>query len=137
MSQIWVKAKAQGVRYREHASRKHGLQLDRYFSIRYRVGGKEKEEGLGWASKGWTITKASDTLAELKRNARTGEGEKTLSDKRKVADAAKLAMNIEKARIETENVTFNSMFKFFPAELWQVASNGTPQGLLVGHREGM
>ncbi len=32
---------------------------------------------------------------------------------------------------------YNSMFKFFLAELWQVAINGTPQGLWVGHREGM
>ena len=107
----WIKAKAQGVRYKEHASRKHGLQLDRYFSIRYRVDGKEKEEGLGWASQGWTITKARDTLAELKRNARTGEGEKTLSDKRKVVNAAKLALNIEKARIEAVNITFKTFFE--------------------------
>ena len=34
-------------------------------------------------------------------------------------------------------IGFNSMFKFFLAELWQVASNGTPQDLWVGHREGM
>ena len=33
--------------------------------------------------------------------------------------------------------SLNSMFKFFPAELWQVDSNGTPQGLWVGHCEGM
>ncbi|MEI6261232.1 MAG: site-specific integrase [Deltaproteobacteria bacterium] len=102
MAQPWVKAKLQGIRYREHASRKHGLQLDRYFAIRYRVGGKEKEESLGWASQGWTVTKASETLAELKRNARTGEGEKTLSDKRAAADAAKKAAETERLRVDTE-----------------------------------
>jgi len=31
----------------------------------------------------------------------------------------------------------NSMSKFFPAGLLQVAINGTPQDLWVGHREGM
>jgi len=36
-----------------------------------------------------------------------------------------------------EAAIFYSMFKFFPAELWQVASNVTSQGLWVGHREGM
>ena len=40
-----------GVRYRVHKSRKYnGGNLDRYFFIRYRVNGKLKEEGIGWAS---------------------------------------------------------------------------------------
>ncbi len=102
MAQARQKTKVQGVRYREHASRKHGLQLDRYFFIRYRVDGKEKEEGLGWTSEGWTLAKAADTLSELKRNARTGEGEKTLGEKRKVAEAAKQAAEAERQKIETE-----------------------------------
>jgi integrase len=89
----WIKTKAQGVRYREHGTRKHGLQHDKYFTIRYRVDGREKEEGLGWATEGWTLTKAADTLAELKMNARTGTGEKTLNDKRKSNNAAKQAVS--------------------------------------------
>ncbi|MFH0996419.1 MAG: tyrosine-type recombinase/integrase [Pseudomonadota bacterium] len=101
MAQTRVKTKVQGVRYREHASRKHGLQLDRYFFIRFRVDGKEKEEGLGWASEGWTIAKAADTLAELKMNARTGTGEKTLNEKREAAEAAKQAV-LDRQRAEQE-----------------------------------
>ena len=102
MAQTRVKTKVQGVRYREHGSRKHGLQLDRYFFIRYRVDGKEKEEALGWASEGWTVSKAADTLAELKMNARTGSGEKTLNEKRGAAEAAKQAEETERQRIEAE-----------------------------------
>ena len=60
-----IKTKVQGVRYREHETRKHGLQPDKYFTIRYRVDGKEKEEGLGWASEGWTVARAADTIADL------------------------------------------------------------------------
>lgn len=101
MAQTRAKTKVQGVRYREHASRKHGLALDRYFFIRYRVDGKEKEEGLGWASEGWTVSKAADTLAELKMNARTGTGEKTLNDKREAAEAAKQA-ELDRQRAEQE-----------------------------------
>ena len=57
-----------GVRYRVHKTRKHnGGKLDRYFFIRYRVDGKLKEEGIGWASAGWNATKASLLLAELKK----------------------------------------------------------------------
>ncbi len=102
MAQARQKTKVQGIRFREHASRKHGLQLDRYFFIRYRVDGKEKEEGLGWTSEGWTLAKAADTLSELKRNARTGEGEKTLGEKRKVAETVKQAAEEERQRVETE-----------------------------------
>jgi integrase len=104
MAQTRVKTKIPGIRYREHDVRKHGLLYDRYFFIRYRVDGKEKEEGLGWSSEGWTIAKAADTLAELKMNARTGTGEKTLNDKREAAEAVKKSEEIERKRIETENV---------------------------------
>jgi integrase len=97
----WIKTKTQGVRYREHSTRKHGLQPDKYFTIRYRVDGKEKEEGLGWASEGWTLTKAADTLAELKMNARTGTGDKTLNDKRKSNNAAKQT-EIDRLRADHE-----------------------------------
>jgi integrase len=90
-----VKTKVPGVRYREHPTRKHGLHPDKYFFIRYRLEGKVKEEGLGWSSEGWTMARAAELLAELKRNARTGEGERTLKEKRAKAEA-------EKARIEAE-----------------------------------
>jgi hypothetical protein len=36
-----------GVRYKEHPTRKHGKQKDKYFYIRYKLNGKDKEEGLG------------------------------------------------------------------------------------------
>jgi len=104
MAHTWQKSKIQGVRYREHISRKHGLQLDRYFSIRFRVDGKLKEEGLGWSSQGWTLAKAADTLAELKMNARTGRGERTLAEKRKVAEDANRAAEAEYQRIEAERM---------------------------------
>ncbi|WP_028323320.1 tyrosine-type recombinase/integrase [Desulfatirhabdium butyrativorans] len=118
MAQKRIKTKVQGVRYREHATRKHGLQLDRYYFIRYRVNGTYKEEGLGWASEGWTVAKAADTLAELKRNARTGEGEITLAEKRAKAEALKQA-ELDRLRAEQEaaeiakkrNITFQTFFE--------------------------
>lgn len=62
-----------GVRYRLHESRKYKATLDKYFSIRYRVNGKLKEEGIGWASEGWNATKASLVLGDLKKNQLTGD----------------------------------------------------------------
>ncbi len=44
----WTNTKHEGVRYREHPTRKHGVRKDRYYAIRYYVDGKRKEESLGW-----------------------------------------------------------------------------------------
>jgi len=40
----WIKF--HGVRYRKHPTRKHGVKMDQYFTIRYKLNGKDKEEGL-------------------------------------------------------------------------------------------
>lgn len=81
----WIKSEYPGVRYYEHPTRKLpgvGKNPDKYFSIRYTVDGKRREEGLGWASKGWTAKKANKVLADLGEAARTGVGDKTLKAKR-------------------------------------------------------
>ena len=67
MAAKWKKTKYPGVRYYEHATRKHGIRKDRYYAIRYQKEGKRKEEGLGWASKGWTAEEANVELSELKK----------------------------------------------------------------------
>ncbi len=78
--------KTAGVRYKLHSSRRHGVNFDKYFSIRYRVDGKLKEEGLGWSSEGWSEKKAAAVLAELKGNITTSTGPRTLAEKRKIED---------------------------------------------------
>lgn len=62
------------VRYREHATRKHGIKPDRYFFIRYKLTGKDKEEGVGWASEGMTAANASELLAMVKTTFAPGGG---------------------------------------------------------------
>jgi len=89
MGTKWKSSKFPGVRYREHASRKHGVQKDKYFAVRYQRDGKRKEEGLGWASQGWTVNKAALILAELKEAHVTGNGPTRLSEKREFAEAEK------------------------------------------------
>ena len=89
MAKKWHSTKYPGVRYREHPTRKHGVKKDRYFAIRHQVKGKRKEEGLGWSSEGWTVHKASITLAELKKGYVTGEGPTRLSEKRRLAKEKK------------------------------------------------
>ena len=95
MSTNWITA-APGIRYRKHATRKHGARLDRYFTLRFSVAGKQVEEALGWASDGWTVAKVQEKLMELKKARRTGEGHATL---REAAEANRRARR-EKAEAE-------------------------------------
>jgi integrase len=105
-----------GVRYRLHRSRKYNRTLDRYFSIRYRVNGKLKEEGIGWASEGWNATKASLVLAGLKKNQLTGEGPQTLTEKREIENEKRETKIAEKKRKAKDQLTFGKYFEdtYFP-----------------------
>jgi len=64
----WTTTKTPGVRYRLHNTRKHGVSFDKYFAIRMYVDAKRIEQGLGWATEGWSEKKAAAVLAELKAN---------------------------------------------------------------------
>ena len=101
-----IKTTFPGVRYREHATRKHGVKKDQYFTIRYKLNGKDREESLGWASEDWTAVKAYDRLKELKANQKVGEGPQTLSEKRNLEQDRREQTEVEKDRIEKENITF-------------------------------
>lgn len=101
----WIKTNFPGVRYREHKTRKHGVRKDQYFTIRYKVSGKDKEEGIGWASEDWTAAKAYDRLKELKANRKDGEGPQTLKEKRELLDNQKAAELEVQERQTQEAVT--------------------------------
>jgi len=109
----WIKSKFPGVRYREHETRKHGVRFDRYYSIRYKLNGKDKEEALGWASQGWTEQKAVERLAELKQNQRTGEGAQTLQEKRDNAKAKRQEAEVQAEKECKENITFAEFWKIY------------------------
>jgi len=55
-------SKIPGILIRQHRSRKHGVRFDQYFAIYYRFNGKNYQEGVGWASDGWTPTKVRNLL---------------------------------------------------------------------------
>ena len=108
MSQ-WVQA-APGIRYRKHASRKQGARLDRYFVIRHSVNGKQIDESLGWASSGWTVTRAQAELSRLQEAKRTGKGPVTL---REEAQASRRA-----EELRTEQEAAAERRQKVVAELW-------------------
>ncbi|MGO8942113.1 MAG: tyrosine-type recombinase/integrase [Syntrophobacteraceae bacterium] len=116
MASGWNGTKFPGVRYREHPTRKHGVQKDKYFAIRAQVNGKRKEEGLGWASEGWTAQKAANELAQLKKAHVLGEGPQTLQEKRELVDERREAERKERELREQESITFKEFFEktYFP-----------------------
>lgn len=106
----WIKTKHPGVRYREHETRKNGVGKDRYFTIRYKLGGKDKEESLGWASEGWTAEKAAHVLADLKRAAALGEGPKTLAEKRRISREKEAEKQVEQEKLAKDSLKFDTFF---------------------------
>jgi integrase len=96
-----IKTKFQGVRYRQHADRKHGVQFDKYFFIRHRVDGKEIEEAVGWSTQGITAQIAADILSELRLSKKTGIGPRSLKEKREIAEAERQA-DLARKRAEEE-----------------------------------
>ncbi len=75
--------------------------------IRLFVDGRSVEEGLGWASQGWTEVKASTLRAELVENRRRGEGPRTLAEKRVLDNAERQ----EKAEQEEQKAKNRLTFK--------------------------
>lgn len=108
---IWFSAGVPGVRFRKHPTRRHGVGYDRYYAIHYRVNGKRKDEGIGWASEGWTPRKVALELSTLKRNQLLGEGPQTLKEARELAQKQRRKEKINQARIDRSQVTFDQFFQ--------------------------
>ena len=106
----WIKCKTTGIRYRQHATRKHGVGFDRYYTIRYKISSKEKSEGLGWASEGWTEKKAAAILSDLKKNQTTGTGPTSLNEQRQIEQNRRAEESRQKAAEQVANITFGQIF---------------------------
>jgi|GEM_PF-686991 len=102
----WKTTKHVGVRYRESGARKHRGRSDKYYSIRYKLAGKTVEEGVGWESSGITPQYCANLRGELVQNAKTGQGDHSLREKRDRVEALKRA---EKSK----NVTLEYAFQEF------------------------
>lgn len=119
----WIKTAHKGLRYYEHATRRHGKQRDRYYSIRFRVDKILHTYGVGWMSDG--IPEAIrieepelgfqdyclKLLRQYKGNVKTGEGAKSPKESRTIAEEKKAAKIAEAARQEKEAVTFKTFFE--------------------------
>ncbi len=72
--------------------------------------GKRREEGLGWASDGWTPSKAYTEIVKLKEAHKKGEGPTSLKEKREIEKKRKEEERAEKLRKEKEAITFKEFF---------------------------
>ncbi len=92
MKSQWIQSKKfKGVRWRQHPTRKYGIQFDRYYALRYQDDGRRREEGLGWASDAehWTEEKAGLKLAELKSKGLRLNDERRIEKQTRAAEEAK------------------------------------------------
>jgi integrase len=106
----WQKTTFPGVRFREHPTRKNGVRHDQYFTIRYKLNGKDKEEGLGWGSENWTAAKAYNRLSEIKQNIKSAKGPQSLKEKRDIETEKRERKKTEAERLEREAVTLYDFF---------------------------
>lgn len=111
MGYIWIKTKHTGLRYREHATRKYGIQKDRFYQYRHMGSGKRVEESFGWMSKGWNESKCLSEIIKIQQAKATGEGPQTLSEKREIEGKKRKVEAAKKARAEIENITFEIVWK--------------------------
>ena len=108
----WYQTQFKGLRYREHPTRKNGsVKKDVCYQIRFLLDSKRYEETLGWATEGWTLEKAALKLGELREAQRTGEGERTLSEKRKKAEEERKEKERQEKIKEKESITFGAVFE--------------------------
>jgi integrase len=116
MAGKWITV-APGIRAREHLTRRHGVRPDRYFTLRFSVDGKQVEEGLGWASEGWTRARAQEELGKLREAKRTGQGPATLREgarAKRLAEREQADAEIRRQRLER---TVNDLWDRYSKEV--------------------
>lgn len=106
----WQSSKYPGVRFWEHSTRKHGINPDKYFAIRYYVDGKRREEGLGWSSQGWTEKKAAAERGTLIKAQTTGEGARTLQERRDIEALKRAEKEKAKEQEKKDALPFGDFF---------------------------
>lgn len=112
MAVKWINTQYPNVRYYEHGTRRtRNGQPDKYFAIRYYANGKRREEGIGWASEGWSAEKTHKILSEIKEGIRTGKGPQSLSEKRRNEEVAREAEETRKIRERLADMTLEEFFR--------------------------
>lgn len=106
-----IKSKYTGIYFREHPNRKNGsIRKDRYYYLRYTLNGKQREEGFGWESEGFTEQKAVAALNEIKENIKKGTGFFSLNEKAAQAAAEKEREKAAASALAAKNITLTELW---------------------------
>ncbi len=106
-----IKTQYPNVRYYEHPTRKlRNGQADKYCSVRYKDDKRTVEEGLGWASDGWSAQKASKILSQIKENRKTGSGAQSLAEMREQKASQQAIEEQKKVDEDISNIILEDFF---------------------------
>ncbi len=114
MGQTKHKTAFLGVRYREHATRKikNTNRPDRDYYIRYKVGGRDREESVGWhEANGMTPDKAAAILVVIRNNIRNGTGPQSYAELKAANEAEEIRKKESQEREVIEKVTFGKLYE--------------------------
>lgn len=114
---VVTKSSHPGVRYRDSKTRKNGIKPDRYFLIRYKLNGKDREEGVGWASEKVSAAIAAGLLATIRHNIKIGKRPQSLSEMRQMEREAREAEEQKAQAVHRSRVTLNEFWEsdYLPA----------------------
>lgn len=105
-----------GVRYREHATRRHGIGADKYYFLKFWARGRTMTEGVGWASEGIKPSDAHKRLIEIKAAIKAGTYE-TPTERKARAEAERMKRQVKMEQEQREQITFGKLWHetYYPA----------------------
>ena len=124
----WTKSAYPGIRYRVHPERRYGNGPDKYLQLIYKWQGKTIAESIGWISKTRINEKeASFILADLQKAQRTGDGPRTLKEKRELEEQARQdeikrreqeikAQELQAQKDRLQTITFGQVWALYSEE---------------------
>lgn len=115
----WIATSKTGVRYKEHPTRKTSNgTIDRYYVIRYKLGGKLKSEATGWTTTdGMNTSKSAAIRAELVGNIRQGRRPQSLAEKREMEAEVIRQEQTQQKEEAAANISFSEAYDYFYASL--------------------
>ncbi|MDL2226402.1 site-specific integrase [Deltaproteobacteria bacterium OttesenSCG-928-M10] len=131
---IWTSV-GKGIRYKEHASRKHGKKPDRYWCLQYKLRGRNINEAVGWWSDGVTQGQCEALLSELRVNQKSGQGPTTLKEMREFNQSRREAEAAAREAAASKNRTLAGFWEleYFPqAQMSLSAHNLASQKGIMG-----
>ena len=99
----WLKTNHKGLRYREHATKKHGVKKDRFYQYRIMTDGNRIQESFGWLSEGFSEEKCIVEIAKMKQARINGERAITLKARRQISKEVEIQQ-------KRDNKTFAEFF---------------------------